>query len=210
MGREAISDINIYEKQQFGTPIALGKCPALLVVDFVNGFIDPEIFGGGNILDAAKNSAAVIERFRAHDAPVVYTRIVYAENGSDTGVWCEKAPRLRDLTEKSPTSHIVDFLTPAKSDVVICKTQASAFFDTHLAAILRHRGVDTLAVVGATTSGCVRASVIDAMSHNFRPVVIRDCVGDRAMSPHQANLFDMEQKYANMLESDALDELFQS
>ena len=197
-------ETGIYAKQQFGQPISLGKSPALIVVDFVNGFVDPEIFGGGNCLEAARATIPVLAAFRERGLPVVFTRVVYAEDGSDAGVWCEKAPRLRELTEANPASHVVDFLAPQPGEIVIRKTQASAFFGTDLSGLLRARGVDTLFVTGATTSGCVRATVVDAMSLNFRPVVITDCCGDRAPGPHEANLFDMGQKYANLIASDAV------
>lgn len=202
-----MDDSEVYRKQQFGTRIALGRRPALLVVDFVNGFLDPDMFGGGNIVAAARATVPVIERFRAAGAPVVYTRIVYAEDGSDCGVWCEKAPRLRELVESAAASRVADPVAPRRGDVVIRKTQASAFLGTDLSTILRGRGVDTLIVAGATTSGCVRASVVDAIGLNFRPAVLSDCVGDRAMEPHRANLFDMEQKYANVIASDEVDEI---
>lgn len=196
-----LSETDIYRKQQFGGKIANGKRTALIVVDFVNGFLDPEIFGGGNTLEAAKATIPVIASFRENRLPVVFTRIVYAEDGSDAGVWCEKAPRLRELTEANAASHIVDFLDPQPGDIVVRKTQPSAFFDTNLSSVLRSRDIDAVAVVGATTSGCVRATVVDAISANFRPTVISDCVGDRALGPHQANLFDMQQKYANLISS---------
>ena len=201
-------EADVYAKQQFGQPIALGTSPALIVVDFVNGFLDPDMFGGGNIVDAAKATVPVISAFRGNGFPIVYTRVVYAADGSDAGVWCEKAPRLRELVEDDPCSHVADFIAPQDGDIIIRKTQASAFFGTDLSAILRARGVDTLVVTGATTSGCVRATVIDAISLNFRPVVITDCVGDRALGPHEANLFDIGQKYANMITSDQIGSLF--
>ena len=193
-----------------GRTISLGVRPALLVVDFVNGFLDPEMFGGGNVLEAAQNTKPVIDHFRANGSPIVYTRIVYAEDGSDCGIWCEKAPRLKELTNSSAHSHVADILSPKPGDIVIQKTQASAFFGTALSSILRSRLVDTIFVAGATTSGCVRASVVDALSLNFRPVVLADCVGDRAMGPHQANLFDMEQKYANLANSNEVARLLQT
>lgn len=201
-------EADVYARQQFGQPISLGTSPALIVVDFVNGFLDPEMFGGGNIIDAARATVPMIATFRDRGAPVVFTRVVYAADGSDAGVWCEKAPRLRELTEDDPSSHVADFLAPQQGDIIIRKTQASAFFGTDLSAILRMRGVDTLVVTGATTSGCVRATVIDAISLNFRPVVITDCVGDRALGPHEANLFDMGQKYANMIGAGQIGTLF--
>ena len=203
-----MSDLGIYAKQKLGQTIRLGRTPALLVVDFVNGFVDPDMFGGGNVLDAARATRGVLAAFRAHGAPVVFTRIVYAEDGSDRGVWCEKAPRLAELTEDAAASQIVDFLAPEAGEIVIRKRQASAFFETGLASLLRLRGVDTLVVTGATTSGCVRASVVDAISLNLRPVVVADCVGDRALGPHEANLFDMGQKYANIIQSAAIEGLF--
>lgn len=196
-----MNDLDIYGKQQFGGTVAKGQRAALIVVDFVNGFIDPEMFGGGNILPAAEATVPVVAAFRDAGLPVVFTRVVYADDGSDAGIWCEKVPRLLELTEANPASQVVDFLTPAPGDIVIRKRQASAFFETGLSSILRQRGVDSVVIAGATTSGCIRATVIDAISSNFRPTVIRDCVGDRALGPHEANLFDIEQKYANLIDA---------
>ena len=190
---------DVYAKQQFGQKIGFGRLPALLVVDFVNGFTDPEILGGGNILDAVEATKPLLAFFRAARLPVVFTRIVYADDGADAGVWCQKVPRLRDLTEKAHASQVVDALAPAEGELVIRKTQASAFFGTHLAAHFVGKGVDTVVLAGCTTSGCIRASAIDAMSMNYRVTVAKDCVGDRALGPHEANLFDMGQKYADLL-----------
>ena len=190
---------DVYRKQQFGQPIGFGKRPALLVVDFTNGFVDPEMFGGGNIAEAVAATGPLLDQFREASLPVIFTRIVYADDGSDAGVWCMKAPRLRELTEDAPASRIVDALAPRKGELVIRKTQASAFFGTGLSGVLISRGVDTLVIVGCTTSGCVRASVVDAISSNFRAIVATDCVGDRALEPHAANLFDMGQKYADLV-----------
>jgi maleamate amidohydrolase len=189
----------IYAKQQFGQKTAFGKLPVLLVVDFVNGFTDPDVLGGGNIGDAVKATVPLLAFFRAWQLPVAFTRIVYADDGSDAGVWCQKVPRLRDLKEAAHASQVVSELAPAKGELVIRKTQASAFFGTDLCSKLISKGADTIVVAGCTTSGCVRASVIDAMSWNFRPIVATDCVGDRALGPHEANLFDMGQKYADLL-----------
>jgi maleamate amidohydrolase len=203
-----MSDAEVYLRQQFGQPVRLGRAPALIVVDFVNGFLDPAMFGGGNIAEAAARSEGVIAAFRDQGAPVVYTRIVYAADGSDAGIWCEKVPRLRELTEEAEASQVTDSLAPGPGELVIRKTQASAFFETGLASALRMRGVDTVVIVGATTSGCVRATAIDAISLNFRPVVIADCVGDRAEGPHAANLFDIGQKYANILFASEIARIF--
>lgn len=192
---------DVYRRQQFGQRTGLGKTPALLVVDFVNGFTDPEIFGGGNIPEAVTATVPLLALARAKGLPIIFTRIVYAADGSDASLWCQKVPRLRELTEASPASHVVSELAPLPGELVIRKTQASAFFGTHLAACLVSYGVDSLIVTGCTTSGCVRATVVDAMSHNYRTVVVTDCVGDRALDPHRANLFDMGQKYSDLMRS---------
>jgi len=194
-----VADSDIYRKQTFGQKTGLGRLPVLLVVDFVNGFTDPEVFGGGNIAEAVEATVPLLAFFRERGLPVAFTRIVYADDGSDCGIWCEKVPRLRELTEAAPGSQVVDALAPVPGELVIRKTQASAFFGTHLAGVLQAKGVDTIVMVGCTTSGCVRASAIDAMSSNFRLVVASDCVGDRALGPHEANLFDLGQKYADLM-----------
>ena len=131
--------------------------------------------------------------------PVAYTRVVYADDGADAGVFCRKAHGLEAFTEQAPMGQIVDTLAPLAGEYVVRKTQPSAFFATHLAAWLIARQVDTVIVTGCTTSGCVRASVVDSMSNNFRTIVAADGVGDRALAPHEANLFDMQQKYADVM-----------
>jgi maleamate amidohydrolase len=199
---KAKAETDVYRRQGFGKAIARGTRPALLVVDFVNGFLDPEMFGGGNIVDAARRTKRLLAAARAGMLPVVFTRIVYAEDGSDAGVWCEKAPRLKLLTESSEASRVPALLKPKRGELVVRKTQASAFFGTDLASYLTYRGVDTIVIAGCTTSGCVRASVVDAISYNFRPIVVPDCVGDRALAPHEANLFDIGQKYADLVPLD--------
>ncbi len=197
-----MNDEDIYRRQTFGGATGFGISPALLIVDFVNGFVDPEILGGGNIAEAVAATKPLLGYFRAAGLPVIFTRIVYAEDGSDAGIWCEKVPRLRELTESAPASQIVEDFAPRPGELVIRKTQASAFFGTHLSGVLVARGVDTLVIAGCTTSGCIRASVIDAISHNFRPVLASDCVGDRALGPHEANLFDIRNKYADLLSAE--------
>jgi maleamate amidohydrolase len=194
-----MSDADIYRKQGFGSQSGFGAQPALVVVDFVNGFNDPELFGGGNIAQAIEKAALLLAAARKAGVPVCFTRVVYAADGSDVGVFCLKAPGLKILTEEHRSSAVVDELTPIAGEYVLRKTQPSAFFGTDLAGWLVKRRVDTLIVTGATTSGCVRATVVDSMSYNFRTIVATDCVGDRALAPHEANLFDMGQKYADLM-----------
>jgi maleamate amidohydrolase len=199
-----LSELEIFRQQNFGNPIGFGRRSALLVVDFTVGFNDPALFGGGNINSAVKRTVALLEFFRSKKLPVVFTRVVYADDGSDGGIFATKQPRLLMLTERHPAGQVVPELAPRAGELVVRKNQASAFFGTNLAPWLVQQGADTVVVAGCTTSGCVRATVVDAISYNFRPIVARDCVGDRALGPHEASLFDLQQKYADVLERDAI------
>jgi maleamate amidohydrolase len=190
---------SVFARQQFGQRMGFGGRPALLIVDFQVGFNDPSIFGGGNIAEAVRNTVPLLRRAREQGLPVAHTRIVYAGDGSDSNVHCLKVPRLTTLTEEAPSSQFVPELQPLRGETVIRKRLPSAFFGTDLAGILFGRGVDTLIVAGCTTSGCVRASVLDAMCHGLRPMVVSDCVGDRAEAPHAASLFDLGKKYADIM-----------
>ncbi len=197
-----MSELDIYKKQGFAGRVGIGAQPALVIVDFVLGFTDPAHFGGGNIGPAIERTVGMLAAARERGWPVAHTRVVYADDGSDAGAFARKAPGLLKLTETSPLSQIVEELTPLPGELVVRKRQASAFFGTEFAGWLAWRRVDTLFVAGCTTSGCVRATVVDAVSHNFRTVVVTDCVGDRAIGPHEANLFDMGQKYADLMTAD--------
>jgi maleamate amidohydrolase len=198
-----MNELDVYAKQGFGNRAGMGIAPALLIVDFVNGFADPAVFGGGNIGPAIAATVPMLAFCRRRGIPVAHTRVVYAADGTDAGVFARKAPGLLRLTEDDPLSHIVPELTPVAGELVVRKLGASAFFETQLASWLRFKRVDTLLIAGCTTSGCVRASVVDSLQHNFRTVVLTDCVGDRAQAPHEANLFDMEQKYADLMDGAA-------
>jgi maleamate amidohydrolase len=196
-----MDELEIYKRQGFAQKLGLGKSPALVSVDFVVGFTDPAHFGGGNIGAAIEKTIPLLAFARARSWPVAHTRVVYAADGSDAGMFARKAPGLRKLTEDSPLSQIVPALAPRAGELVIRKRQASAFFGTELCSWLIARGIDTLIVTGRTTSGCVRATVVDSIAHNLRTIVAVDCVGDRAIGPHTANLFDMGQKYADLMDS---------
>ncbi|WP_370690829.1 isochorismatase family protein [Falsiroseomonas sp.] len=191
-------EAEIYHRQGMGQAAGMGQRPALVIVDFVVGFADPAHFGGGNIAPAIEQTVHLLAFARRHRWPVAHTRVVYAEDGSDAGVFTLKAPSLLKLTEASPLSQIVPELAPRAGEHIVRKQGASGFFDTNLASWLRFQGADTVVVAGCTTSGCVRATVVDSLQHNFRTIVATDCVGDRALGPHEANLFDMGQKYADL------------
>jgi maleamate amidohydrolase len=192
-------DISIYKQQNFGGRIGFGAKPGLLIVDFTVAFSDRSVFGGGNIVKAMRNTRPLLDLARQLRMPIAHTRVVYAENGGDSNVQMLKIPSIALLTENNPLSDFVPELMPAPGEIVIRKRLPSAFFGSDLAGMLTSRGVDTLLIAGCTTSGCVRASTLDAMCHGFRPIVVSDCVGDRAAAPHKANLFDLGQKYADVL-----------
>ena len=191
-------EIETYQRQGFGASLQLRPPYGLLIVDFVNGFANPAIFGGGNIAAAIETTKGLLAHARQQQWAIAHSRIVFADDGSDQNIFSLKVPGMLSLTENAPASAIVSELAPMPGELVVRKQVPSAFFGTGLAAWLTQRGVQTLVVAGAVTSGCVRASVVDAMSLGCRPLVISDCVGDRAIGPHDANLFDMEQKYATV------------
>ena len=192
-------DTAVYEKQGFGNRIGFGKKPALLIIDFINGFNDPDTFGGGNIQDAIDNTAELLAVARHMDMPVVFTSHVYAEDGSEDGVFNLKSPGLAKLKRGSHETKVVDELEPRPGERVLEKHYPSGFSNTDLTGWLAQRGIDTAIITGCTTSGCVRATAVDAMSNGFRPIVPRECSGDRAKGPHEANLFDIDQKYGDVM-----------
>src|SRR5471032_1396714 len=195
-------ELDTYQRQSFGSTLEPKAPVGLLIVDFVNGFADPGVFGGGNIAPAIERSVALLAHARERRWPVAHTRIVFADDDADENIFTMKVPGLLALKEHTHNSAIVPQLTPREGELVVRKTVPSAFFGTSLAAWLALRGVQTLVIAGAVTSGCVRASVVDAMQSGFRPFVLSDCVGDRAIAPHDANLFDMAQKYAAVMTRD--------
>lgn len=184
--------------------IGFGQRPALLIVDFVNGFLYRPQLADNNIAEAVHRTQPLLDAARTAGIPVVHTRIVYAEDGSDAGIWRLKSPRLTKLTETAEASQITASLAPRSGEKVLRKRQPSAFFGTDLTAHLISRGVDTVIVAGCTTSGCIRATVVDAISNNFRPMLAVECIGDRCAERHEASLMEMGQKYADLMPRDAI------
>lgn len=197
-------DTAVYRQQGFGASLRLEPPFGLLIVDFVEGFADPAVFGGGNIPEAIERTGKLLALAREQGWPVAHSRIIYADDDGDANVFSDKVPGMLTLKENSPASAIVSSLAPCASELVVRKNVPSAFFGSMLAPWLTQRGVRTLVVAGCVTSGCVRASVVDAMCWGFSPVVVSDCVGDRAIGPHDASLFDMSQKYAEVIPLDVL------
>jgi len=195
---------DIYRQQSFGTRMGFGISPALLIIDFLHGFARPDAFGGYNIASAITNTTVLLAAAREAGLPIAHARFVVQEGGIDLGPFGLKVPNLAKLTPGSDEVRFVDEVAPIPGEFIVDKSHASAFFGTPLASWLLNRRADTLLIAGCTTSGCVRASVIDASANGLRPIVVTECVGDRAEEPHRANLFDMDQKYADVV---ALDEV---
>ncbi len=193
---------DVYERAGFGHSIERGTRPALVVVDFTRGFTDPAFPTGADLTAEVGRTAQLAEATRAKQRPVLFTLISFHPSLRDAGAWPTKFPGATALVEGTPAVELDPRLQVAAEDVVVVKKGASAFFGTNLAAILAAHEVDTVIVCGATTSGCVRASVVDSMQYGFQTLVVRDCVGDRAAGPHEANLFDMQAKYADVIGSE--------
>ena len=197
-----------YERKGFAGRSGYGRSPVLLIVDFINGFTDPSTPLGGDFAWEINATRQLQDAFRRAGLPIVYTTIVYAEDLHDGGLFVKKVPSLAILQHGSPLIEVDQRIAPKPGETVIEKKYASAFFGTDLNSHLRALGVDTVVMAGCTTSGCIRASAIDSLQNGYHTIVVREAVGDRAAGPHEANLFDIDAKYADVVSLwDALDYL---
>jgi nicotinamidase-related amidase len=192
----------IYERAGFGAPVERGARPAVLVVDLSRGFTEPQFPTGSELSSEVAAARRLIDAARANGAPVLFTTIAYDPGDETSLAWLRKAPGLAVLAAGSELVELDPRLGATGGEPLLVKKGASAFFDTDLANRLRALGVDTLVVCGATTSGCVRASVVDAVQNGFPTLVVREAVGDRAQAPHDANLFDIAAKYGDVISVD--------
>lgn len=178
-----------------------GRKPALLVVDFVRAYLDPASPLYAGVEDVRGAAVRLLAAARAARIPVMHTNVAYEPGGADGGVFFRKLPGLASF-ERGRHPELAAFaegLEPRPGEPVFTKQYASAFFGTQLAEALRALGVDTLLIAGLSTSGCVRASAVDACQHGFVPLVVREAVGDRHPAPHEASLFDLQAKYAEVI-----------
>jgi maleamate amidohydrolase len=194
-----MSDIEMYANRGFGNKVGFGDRPALLVIDFIKGFTDTKCPLGSNLDAEVSATKQLLDSFRSHKLPVHFTTTVYDSEMVSAGVFVKKVPSLAHLKHGSNWIEIDDRLTPITGEVVWTKQYASAFFGTALASALSAQKIDTLIITGCTTSGCVRASAVDACQHGFLTNVVRECVGDRSASAHESNLNDLDAKYADVV-----------
>jgi maleamate amidohydrolase len=181
--------------------VGLGAKPALLVVDATVGFTDPASALGSESASELGVIQGLIAAFRARGLPIVYTVNAYA-HAAEASVFREKLPLLDLLVAGTPMAEIAPLIAPQPHDIVMRKVVPSAFFDSPLRQLLVNLGVDSVLVCGFTTSGCVRATAVDALQCNFRLVVARDACGDRDRAAHEANLRDLGLKYGDVVSAD--------
>ena len=199
-----------YRRKGFMNRSGYGTKPALLVVDFIYGFTDPTTPLGGDFSKELAVTADLLETFRAAQLPIVYTTIAYEPGFEDGGVFVKKVPSLKILEVGSKMVDVDNRIRPRPDEYVALKKYASAFFNTDIDAYLKARSVDTIIMTGCTTSGCIRASAIDSMQYGYLTVVVEEGVGDRAQGPHDANLFDIDAKYADVVSVDEVNSYIKS
>jgi maleamate amidohydrolase len=188
----------IYSRSGIGSRVGVGDRPAVLVVDLQYGFTDPSTPLGGDLDEVIAATDALLAVARRNAFPVAFTAVAFHETQLERTTWLHKMPGLRSLISGTRECEIDRRVAPIADEPVFEKQAASAFFGTSLVSYLVGAGVDTVVVTGCVTSGCVRASVVDAVSWGFRTIVPEECVGDRAPGPHAWNLFDIDSKYADV------------
>lgn len=184
----------------FDGRLSFGNRPALLVVDVVMAYLDPASPLYAGVEDALASNERLVAAARGAGVPVIFTRVEYQPGGVDGGLFYRKVPSLRVFERGSPLGAFPPTLQPAPGEVVVTKHYASAFFGSSLASTLNAMRVDCLLITGFSTSGCVRATALDALQHGFAPFVVRDGCGDRHAAPRDASLFDLQAKYAEVID----------
>jgi maleamate amidohydrolase len=197
---KSVHDLESNYKGIFDGRLGFGKRPALLIVDFINAYVtEGAPLFAPDVVTAVDEMIPLLSLTREKQIPVLFTKVLYNKNFRDGGIFIQKVPVLKTMVEGEPLAEIVPQLTPIDSDIIIVKQYASAFFGTSLAATLTSLGVDTILLTGCSTSGCIRASAVDGMQYGFRVIVPRECVADRHPGPHEANLFDINSKYGDVV-----------
>ena len=201
--------IENYNGALFGGSMPAVKRPALILVDFVMAYLDRASPLYAGVEDAVVSARKILKVARAANTPIIFTNVEYHDGGKDGGVFYQKVKALKLFDEGSPYGNFLPNLMPDEDDKVFTKQYASAFFNTGLSDYLAQQNVDGLIITGLSTSGCVRAPAVDCCQYGFVPLVVRDAVGDRDPRPHDANLFDLQAKYAEVVSEDQIITLLQ-
>lgn len=179
-----------------------GDHPCILVIDLQYGMTDPECpLGSAELDEPIEVTRRVLASAREAAVPIIYARVSFREDLADGGMFLSKVPSLAWLTSGSRWVEIDERVAPEPGDYILTKRHSSAFIGTELQQVLQVRGVDTVISVGGSTSGCVRQTAVDANAYGYRSIVVRDGVGDRNRAQHEANLVDLDGKYADVVES---------
>ncbi|WP_255152128.1 isochorismatase family protein [Halorarius halobius] len=190
----------VYDRAGIGHRFGYGERPVLVVVDLQYGMTDPDNPLGSDLGGAVERTNDLVAAAHEGGVPVVFTRVVTKHpDAADLGVWTEKVPNLATLKPDTRWVEIDDRIDVGDDDHILDKRQASGFHETELESMLTATSRDTVVIAGCTTSGCVRATAIDACSAGYKTVVVEECVGDRTDRVHEANLFDMDSKYADVV-----------
>jgi maleamate amidohydrolase len=197
-------------KIAYDNKAGFGKSPALVMVDFAKGYFDPACVLYAGVDDALASALRIREIAHEVGIPVILTEVTYQKGGLNGGRFFEKAKPLACFVKGEKTAEFADGLVPREDEIIVAKQYPSAFFGTSLASTLTAMGVDNVVLTGLTTSGCVRASCVDSMSHGFITSVVADACGDRHPAPHEANLFDMNAKYADVVSEAEIVAFFRS
>ena len=190
-----------YERGGFNKSLQPGSRPALLIIDFVEAYLNPASPLYAGVEQARDDAVRLVQASRAARIPIIHTNVVYQPGGRDGGVFFRKVPALScfEAGAHPDWAAFAKGLEPLAGETIISKQYASAFFGTSLAPTLTALGIDTVLIAGLSTSGCIRASAVDCCQHGFIPIVVREAVGDRAAGPHESNLFDLQAKYAEVM-----------
>ena len=181
----------------------IGDYPALVVVDMCKAFIDSSSPLGFECNELIQANINLVNKFRLNKFPVIFTTTIY-RNPSEASVFRSKIPALNILEPESDAVTFIDDLAPSKDEMLIEKKFASAFFQTKLIDSLHKMKADSIVICGVTTSGCVRATAVDSLQNNFPTTIAEDCVGDRDLDAHKANLYDLRSKYADVIHSNSI------
>jgi nicotinamidase-related amidase len=192
-----------FRERGFGLAMGFGAHAAVLVIDIMKAFTDATLPLGANLDRQIVETNRILDAAHERNAPVFFSLVQYDEpDCADAGIWGQKMTGLYGLTAGSPIVALDERLHRLPTDAVFVKKYASCFFGTDLASRLQARRIDTLVITGCTTSGCVRASAVDAIQLGFRPIVAREAVGDRSQPAHDQSLFDIQAKYGDVMSVD--------
>ena len=193
-------DETFFKERGFGKLLGFGKKPALIVVDMINGFTNPSMPMGSDLTQQIMQTNKLLKTMHELKLPVFFTTIAYDDDSlADSGIWFQKMEGLKTLKSSTEAVDVDPRLDYRLGNGLIVKKYASAFFGTDLIARLNANNVDTVIIAGCTTCGCIRATAVDALQLGYRPIVVEDAVGDRSQASHEQSLFDLRQKYADVL-----------